>query len=1728
MRVNPRCVLIEAARRREVSLLAVFGGQGPHNSSLLSELRELIQQYPDFAEKLVDIAATLLSSLAKRSHQFDLLFEFEFDLDTWLRYPESTPAPVQLATAPISFPLNGLFSLIRYSIFCRTFDLHPGQMRELLQGTTGHSQGIVVAAAIACAHDWTSFFLLAQHAIEALFWIGLESHLATPVYLHDSPDGKAVSPMLSVNGLNRAQLEDLLEEVNSHLPSESMAIIGLVNSPQNHTIAGPPRTLAGVQALLMRRRAPETLEQDGVPYHRRLPKITCQALPISAAFHSPYLKGIVEHVLANIDGSLFSRELLGTSLYHTQTGHDMRGSPQADLGPALVKMIMTITVDWPKALSQEGNTHILDFGPGNTSQLLSTQLDGSGVKIMAVFERSRMSNALTTKDNSDAWAQAPTWRQLYQPRIFKQKDGTMSLRTRASDVLGVPPVMVAGMTPATASPELVAAVLNAGYHIELAGGAYSNELDFEAAIRKVAKSVPPVRGITCNLIYATPRTMAWQIPLIKRLIAEGVYITGLTIGAGVPSLDVANDYIRTMGLRHVSFKPGSAKAIRQVLEIASANPSFPIGLQWTSGRAGGHHSGEDFYVPILETYASIRDHPNVVLIGGGGFGRAAEMLSCFTGEWSRRFGYACMPFDGILLGSRMMTAREARTSKAVKEVIVSTVGTSPELWHEAYDSGSGGVVSVCSEMGERIWKISTRAVKLWKELDETLFSIKDKHERLARLSQRKAEIIQRLNADFAKPWFAVDGSGKAAELEDMTYTGVISRLVRLMYLPKRAKWIHKSYLRLVLDFTLRTGKRFGFAGVDPSTDPTTWAAACDQQSPETAWDLLHPSDLLYFLDLCKRGGQKPVNFVPVLDENFETWFKKDSLWQMENLEAVIEEDPQRVCIIHGPVAAQHTIKIDEPAGQILDGIMDELTQMLQSTDPYDTPEPAEMSLVEKLAQYEPKSTSGRSAISIKINESGMDIPELVRTLCGETNTGIAACLTVAKVFRNGVMVDNPINAGLRPVAGAELTLSFDVALSRLVTLKLSVATHGDGKDDVFQLESATDDHVDMTVTAPTLDKAIPSKLKFTFQVTNQGRHGFVRETTTDRNSKVRAFFAQQWALPSALLLTQGHNVGYKGKFTICDQHIRDFQRLFSRSSLPLSSSSCSAVPMDLGIFVTWPALMSPLIALNVDGDLLRLLHRSNTFEYEDGARPFRVGDELEITSQVTAVSVSRTGKLVEVSAGIVRDHLPVMRVTSSFLIQGHFSPTEDFRSHEEPELKLTGHNKATEMVLRSRSWIAWTTEATDLLGVRIVVRLSTRVKHHPDSKLFALHVTGSITQDSPGSPCLAKINFRSGSCSTNPVMDFFKQHSDSQPNLTALEHPGSLLEKDLKVRIPEVGLLYSQLSGDRNPIHTSTIFAGLANLPGPITHGMWTSAVVRTAVSQRLFDSDDARFRRWKTSFEGFVQGNDILRIEVRHTSMISGRMHLKVQAYNDQSGVRVLDAEAEVEQPPSAYLFCGQGSQQKGMGMELYRTNLAAQKIWDRSEKYLHDLYGKLSNQPPFDLGLTTSCPGFSLLDLVRNDPKELVISFAGPRGRKLRTNYLSLTRKVFSNGREHAVGIIEEITPHSKSYTFRDDRGLLSSTQFAQPALTIMEMAEMEGLRSHDVVQQSAMFAGHSLGEYAALAACTSIMTLEEMLDLVFYRGLLMQRALARDEAGKTEFGMVAVNPSRVGLGKCAEIHK
>jgi fatty acid synthase subunit beta, fungi type len=123
-----------------------------------------------------------------------------------------------------------------------------------------------------------------------------------------------------------------------------------------------------------------------------------------------------------------------------------------------------------------------------------------------------------------------------------------------------------------------------------------------------------------------------------------------------------------------------------------------------------------------------------------------------------------------------------------------------------------------------------------------------------------------------------------------------------------------------------------------------------------------------------------------------------------------------------------------------------------------------------------------------------------------------------------------------------------------------------------------------------------------------------------------------------------------------------------------------------------------------------------------------------------------------------------------------------------------------------------------------------------------------------------------------------------------------------------------------------------------------------------------------------------------------------------------------------------------------------------------------------------------------------------------------------VSADGTVRSEKIFKEINENTTSYTYRSPTGLLSATQFTQPALTLTEKASFEDMRSKGLVQRDSTFAGHSLGEYSALAALADVMPIESLVSVVFYRGLTMQVAVERDATGRSNYSMCAVNPSRI----------
>lgn len=1574
--------LLREAGDENAYIYAVFGGQG-NIEEYFDELREIYTTYPTLVEDFITSAAAHLQQLA-RDPKAEKLYPKGLDVMRWLNNKDAQPDTEYLVSAPVSFPLIGLTQLAHYLVMCRVLGTHPGHVRERFSGSTGHSQGVVTAAAIAASKNFETFDKSSRDALSILFWIGLRSQQAyprtslAPNVLQDSIDeGEgAPTPMLSIRDLPREAVQKHIDTTNEHLPKDRHIGISLVNSARNFVVTGPPMSLYGLNLQLRKFKAPTGLDQTRIPFTERKVRFVNRFLPITAPFHSPYLAEAIQHLQDDLSSIDIPSSELGIPVFDTCSGEDLREKTKGNIVPDLVRMICKDPVNWEIATVMPNATHILDFGPGGISGLgvlTNRNKDGTGVRVILAGTMDGTNSEVGYKpeifdrDAEHAVKYAVDWVKEYGPKLARTSVGQTFVDTKMSRLLGLPPVMVAGMTPCTVPWDFVASTMKAGYEIELAGGGYYNDKSMSEAIAKIEKEIPAGRGITINLIYVAPRAMAWQIPMIARLRAEGVPIEGLTIGAGVPSIEVANEYIETLGIKHISFKPGSSEAIQQTINIAKANPNFPVIMQWTGGRGGGHHSFEDFHQPILSMYTRIRRCPNLVLLAGSGFGGAEDTYPYLTGTWAKKFGYPPMPFDGVLFGSRVMVAKEAHTSKMAKQAIVDAPGLDDHEWEKTYKGPAGGVITVRSEMGEPIHKIATRGIKFWAEMDQKIFSL-DKAKRIPELKKHREYIIQKLNDDFQKPWFGRNRAGDCVDLEDMTYGEVVRRMVDLMFVKHQKRWIDKSLAKLTGDFIRRIEERFA-KGDGPSLiqnyseldEPFSTVIKVLEAYPEADEQLINAQDCQHFLLLCQRRGQKPVPFVPCLDDTFEFFFKKDSLWQSEDLEAVVDQDVGRVAILQGPMAAKYSTKVDEPIKEILDGVhtghISMLTKDLYAGDEKKIP------VVEYFGGKLIEASDEVSVEGLTVSEidnktilrlsaaSGTPLPDVdnwMQILAGRTISWRHAFFT-ADVFVQGQRFQtNPMHRIFAPTPGMLVEIAYPGDPKRTV-ITVKEPSHGKYTPTIEVGPMADNEIVVKMIEDRTASgKPVALTLKFTYHP--ETGYAPIREVMDARNDRVKDFYYRIWFGDEACPFDTPVTSRFEGgRATVTSEAINDFVHAVGNTGEAFVDRPGKEVfaPMDFAIVVGWKAITKPIFPRKIDGDLLKLVHLSNGFRMLPGATPLKKGDVLDTTAEVNAVLNQASGKLVEVCGTITRDGKPVMEVTSQFLYRGTYTDYENtFQRKVETPVEVHLETTKDVAVLQSKEWFRLEESDIELLGQKLVFKLQTLNRYKNETVFSSVQTIGKVELELPSKEIIqvASVEYEAGASYGNPVLDYLTRNGTTLDQPVHFENPIPLHGKTpLSLKAPASNETYARVSGDYNPIHVSRVFSKYANLPGTITHGMYSSAAVRSLVETWAAENNVGRVRSFHASLVGMVLPDDSIEVTLQHIGMVSGRKIIKVEAAKAETEEKVLLGEAEIEQPVSAYVFTGQGSQEQGMGMDLYESSPVAAEVWDRADKHFLDNYGML-----------------------------------------------------------------------------------------------------------------------------------------------------------------------------------------
>ncbi|KAJ2851884.1 fatty acid synthase alpha subunit Lsd1, partial [Coemansia erecta] len=621
----------------EFKILAMFGGQGGMDN-YIEETRSIYTIYHSLVRDFVMQMAMFLeneASMPKLAH----LYSFGLDVVQWLEHPDTLPHHEYMVSVPVCIPLVGLTQLMQVMVLYKTLGISPAELVDSFSAIAGHSQGITVASVLSMVTDEQSFFSLSKKALGLLMLCGAFPQMEYPVAraaVSVPKDGQQeVTPMVSVLKLSREQILTSVDRHNALQSSRSMHVhMSLANDSKMFVVSGATESLGPFVEKLHIEYDSRGKDQSRVVFSQRKPGVYTKFLNINAPYHCELLANAAnaawEYAIER--GWSLSSKDMRCPVRAGDDGHDIR--PCQDLIKYLFQSMCVLPVDWPTVVKYAKITHVIDFGPGGLNgfgAITRKILEGRGVVVIcagafssgdSLDQQQQQQQQLGLVGKTELYVEkcsmlhtAPNWQIQFGPKLVRTAyDGRLHIETRMTRILGKPPLMVAGMTPSTVGEEFVSAVMRAGYHIELSGGGHFSEDMLRDKVDKILKLVGPGLGITINSIYVSPFLWNTQYPAIQAMRREGIPMEGLCIGAGVPSFEVCNDIIssiRAVGFCHIGLKPGSLSSIRLVIKIAQANPDFPILLQWTGGRAGGHHSFEDFHQPILETYGAIRAQPNI-------------------------------------------------------------------------------------------------------------------------------------------------------------------------------------------------------------------------------------------------------------------------------------------------------------------------------------------------------------------------------------------------------------------------------------------------------------------------------------------------------------------------------------------------------------------------------------------------------------------------------------------------------------------------------------------------------------------------------------------------------------------------------------------------------------------------------------------------------------------------------------------------------------------------------------------------------------------------------------------------------------------------------------------------------------------------------------------------------------------------------------------------------------
>lgn len=383
--------LLQLSRENKARFFIQFGGQG---NSFLLEMKALYSKWPELEDFFQTVFLAIHDFLERPDIERDRekFYPYGFDLKKWLNN-EDLPPSEYLYTAPISFPSNMITQLAYYYLV----DKMGLNMKEILANTvalTGHSQGLQAAVAVGLGKSGDEFLEIAYKFIK---WFAVAGYMMQDVYgivkvppeMEEKSvemDGQKPTCMVVCSGMKQKDLQQLLDDFNrqnSHYHLE----IALYNSPTFFVLSGHLPNI-----FYFRKEHFDLWQEKNWGWNY---------LDVSAPFHRD---GYVSDAAPRLLNDEVSLEIpyLGKDLvvpvisYYTGKNLQTKGH----LIPLMTFTLIDKPLYWKKAiaplLNDQSITHVLDFGPGKISSMLTKSYlnKESPVQVLSVTGSTGVKKAL--------------------------------------------------------------------------------------------------------------------------------------------------------------------------------------------------------------------------------------------------------------------------------------------------------------------------------------------------------------------------------------------------------------------------------------------------------------------------------------------------------------------------------------------------------------------------------------------------------------------------------------------------------------------------------------------------------------------------------------------------------------------------------------------------------------------------------------------------------------------------------------------------------------------------------------------------------------------------------------------------------------------------------------------------------------------------------------------------------------------------------------------------------------------------------------------------------------------------------------------------------------------------------------------------------------------------------------------------------------------------------------